>query len=71
MTALIVLVLLSVACFAALCLVVWFVLALAAAIPWWVLIAYFGMKTVERSTHTLASTPKRVHFVHTRADARL
>lgn len=45
-------------------------LMLAASVPWWVFVAYYAMRSSERSVQALASAPKRVHFVYTRADAR-
>lgn len=59
--ALVVLVLLAVAALA-------FMLALASAVPWWVIVAYYAMRSVERSAHVVASAPKRMHLHVTRGD---
>lgn len=65
------LVLLSAGTLAAVCLLVWFLLALASAVPWWVLMAYYALRSAERIAHGIAGAPKRMHLVVTRADARL
>ena len=66
-----ILIVISVVALALVALALWFVLALAAAVPWWVIMAYYALRGAERATHTLAGRPRQHVIVVTRADARV